>query len=49
MLKIFSNFMDAEGLLAALPEDLKNKPITIFNDYYNVTPDQLKINPYTLV
>ena len=49
MLKIFSNFMDAEGLLAALPEDLKNKPITIFNDYYNVTPDQLKINPYNIL
>ena len=49
MLKIYSNFIGAESFENVIPNDLKNKPITIFNDYANITQEQLEFNPYNIL
>lgn len=49
MLKIFSNFMGADELESALTDDLKSKPITIFNDYPITSLEELKINPHNIL
>lgn len=49
MLKIFSNFMGASELEAAFTDDLKSKPITIFNDYPITSLEELKINPHNIL
>ena len=49
MLKIFSNFIGAEEFESVITDDLKYKPITIFNDYPNVTQEQLNFNPYNIL
>jgi hypothetical protein len=50
MLKIYSNFIPQNELEAAVnvPE-LINKPISVFNDYPNVTPEQLEFNPFNIL
>lgn len=50
MLKIYSNFIPQSELEAAVnvPE-LINKPISVFNDYPNVTPEQLEFNPFNIL
>jgi hypothetical protein len=50
MLKIYSNFIPQNELAKVIniPE-LINKPISIFNDYPNITPEQLNINPYNIL
>lgn len=50
MLKIYSNFIPQNELEEAvnIPE-LINKPISVFNDYPNVTPDQLEFNPFNIL
>jgi len=50
MLKIYSNFIPQNELEAAVnvPE-LINKPISIFNDYPNVTAEQLEFNPFNIL
>ena len=48
MLKIFSNFIGAKEFESVITDDLKYKPITIFNDYPNVTQEQLNFNPYNM-
>jgi hypothetical protein len=50
MLKIYSNFIPQNELEAAVnvPE-LINKPISVFNDYPNVTPELLEFNPFNIL
>jgi hypothetical protein len=50
MLKIYSNFIPQNELEAAInvPE-LINKPISVFNDYPNVTPELLEFNPFNIL
>jgi hypothetical protein len=50
MLKIYSNFIPQNELEEAInvPE-LINKPITVFNDYPNVTPELLNFNPFNIL
>ena len=50
MLKIYSNFIPQNELEAAVnvPE-LINKPISVFNDYPNVTPELLDFNPFNIL
>jgi len=50
MLKIYSNFIPQNELEEAVnvPE-LINKPITVFNDYPNVTPELLEFNPFNIL
>jgi hypothetical protein len=50
MLKIYSNFIPQNELEAAVnvPE-LINKPISVFNDYPNVTSEQLNFNPFNIL
>jgi hypothetical protein len=49
MLKIFSNFIGTNEFESVIDEDLKYKPITIFNDYPNITQEQLNFNPYNIL
>jgi hypothetical protein len=49
MLKIYSNFIDSKEFESIISDDLKFKPITIFNDYPNITQDQLNFNPYNIL
>lgn len=49
MLKIYSNFIGADEFEAVLGDDLKSKPISVFNDYPNVTQEQLNFNPYNIL
>lgn len=49
MLKIFSNFMGASELESAFSDDLKSKPLTIFNDYPITSLEELKINPHNIL
>ena len=49
MFKIYSNFIGANEFEAVLTDDLKHKPITMFNDYHNVNYDQLSFNPYNIL
>jgi hypothetical protein len=49
MLKIFSNFIGANEFESALTDDLKSKPITVFNDYPITSLEELKINPYNIL
>ena len=50
MLKIYSNFIPQNELEAAVnvPE-LINKPISVFNDYPNVTPELLDFNLFNIL
>jgi hypothetical protein len=50
MLKIYSNFIPQNELEEAVnvPE-LINKPISVFNDYPNVTPELLDFNPFNIL
>jgi hypothetical protein len=50
MFKVYSNFIPQNELEAAanIPE-LINKPITVFNDYPNVTPELLEFNPFNIL
>jgi hypothetical protein len=50
MLKIYSNFIPQNELEVAVnvPE-LINKPISVFNDYPNVTSEQLNFNPFNIL
>jgi len=50
MLKIYSNFIPQNELeeVVNIPE-LVSKPISVFNDYPNVTPEQLEFNPYNIL
>ena len=50
MLKIYSNFIPQNELAEAVnvPE-LINKPISVFNDYPNVTSEQLNFNPFNIL
>jgi hypothetical protein len=50
MLKIYSNFIPQNELAEAVnvPE-LINKPISVFNDYPNVTPELLEFNPFNIL
>lgn len=49
MFKIYSNFIGANELEAVLTDDLKFKPITVFNDYPEATSEQLGFNPYSIL
>jgi len=49
MLKIYSNFIDSEEFKSVITDNLKFKPITIFNDYPNITQDQLNFNPHNIL
>ena len=49
MLKIYSNFIDSKSFKNVITDDLKNKPITIFNDYPNVDSNQLSFNPHNIL
>jgi hypothetical protein len=49
MLKIYSNFIDSKSFENVITDDLKNKPITIFNDYPNVDSNQLSFNPHNIL
>lgn len=49
MLKIFSNFIGAQEFESVINNDLKYKPITIFNDYPNITQDQINFNQYNIL
>lgn len=49
MLKIFSNFMGASELESTFSDDLKSKPLTIFNDYPITSLEELKINPHNIL
>ena len=49
MLKIFSNFMGADELGSAFDNDLKSKPITIFNDYPITSLEELNVNPHNIL
>jgi hypothetical protein len=49
MLKVFSNFIGANEFESALTDDLKSKPITIFNDYPITSLEELNINPYNIL
>jgi len=50
MLKVYSNFIPQNELEAAVnvPE-LINKPISVFNDYPNLTPELLEFNPFNIL
>jgi hypothetical protein len=50
MLKVYSNFIPQSELEESInvPE-LINKPISVFNDYPNITPEQLEFNPYNIL
>ena len=49
MLKVYSNFIGANEFESALTDDLKQKPITIFNDYPIHSLEELKLNPYNIL
>lgn len=50
MLKIYSNFIPQNELEEAVNiPSLINKPISVFNDYPNVTPEQLDFNPFNIL
>jgi hypothetical protein len=49
MLRIYSNFIPKEQFEEVITEDLKNKPISVFNDYHNVSYEQLTFNPYNIL
>lgn len=49
MLKVYSNFIGAESFENVLTDDLKQKPITIFNDYPIQSLEELKLNPYNIL
>lgn len=49
MFKVYSNFIGADEFEAVLTDGLKYKPITVFNDYTNVTPEQLNFNKYNIL
>lgn len=49
MFKIYSNFIGVNELETVLDENLKFKPITVFNDYPGVTSEQLNFNPYNIL
>jgi len=50
MFKVYSNFIPQNELEEAVNTlKLINKPITVFNDYPNVTSEQLNFNPYNIL
>jgi hypothetical protein len=49
MIKIHSNFIPKEQFEEAITEKIKNKPITIFNDYPIKSLEELKVNPYNIL
>jgi hypothetical protein len=49
MFKIYSNFIGANQFEEVLTEELKEKPITVFNDYTNITYEQLKFNDINIL
>jgi hypothetical protein len=49
MFKVYSNFIGANSFENVLRDDLKNKPITIFNDYPIQSLEELKLNPYNIL
>jgi hypothetical protein len=49
MLKVFSNFIPAESFKKEFDFELKDKPITIFNDYPVTSLEELNINPYNIL
>ena len=48
MFKVYSNFIPQEEFKQVINSslNLKNKPITVYNDYTTVTKEQLKFNHY---
>ena len=49
MFKVYSNFIGAESFENILTDDIKNKPITVFNDYPIQSLEELKLNPYNIL
>jgi hypothetical protein len=49
MFKAYSNFIGAESFENILTDDLKQKPITLFNDYPIQSLEELKLNPYNIL
>ena len=49
MFKVYSNFIGANQFEEVLTEELKEKPITVFNDYTNITYEQLKFNDINIL
>jgi hypothetical protein len=49
MFKVYSNFIGAESFENILMDDIKNKPITVFNDYPIQSLEELKLNPYNIL
>ena len=51
MFKVYSNFIPSEELQSAIDDSplLKHKPITVFNDYTQITPELLRLNPYNIL
>ncbi len=50
MLKVYSNFIPQSELEAAVNvSELINKPISVFNDYPNLTPELLEFNPFNIL
>jgi hypothetical protein len=49
MFKVYSNFIGADEFEAVLTDDLKSKPITVFNDYPEITLDKLQLNKYNIL
>jgi len=49
MIKIYSNFIGVNEFEGVIDNNLKHKPISVFNDYPNVTSKQLDFNPYNIL
>lgn len=48
-MKIYSNFIPAEYWEKGLSDFVKSKPVTVFNDFPNITLEQLSDNPYNIL